>query len=229
MATDLDASHRVCPPLTLNRCYPRTSSQLDHPSVPRNGREQREQEAWQGKTFSISRMARCAAGKGLPSIRRNDAPNTMGRSVCSMLPASPTVAPVPLRMQCQGHGASTKKPRRVSAVLHPLPRPTPAEALLSSLSVPPAHPILWGDWSRSQPRRAWVQWLRRHLVTVKASPGSPPIATPVPLSRAQRAHWRLTWQHRLARNARPPSAPPIEMTIYGLSPAFAQSLGLRSA
>jgi hypothetical protein len=37
----------------------------------------------------------------------------------------------------------------------------------------------------------------------------------------------MTWQQRLARNARPPSAPPVEITVYGLSPVFALALGLR--
>jgi len=135
----------------------------------------------------------------------------------------------PLRIQCQGHGVSTKKPRRVSAVLHPLPKKEPEERPPSCLSVPAPHPILWGDWSRCQPRRAWIEWQRSHLVTVDASPVSPPVLTPSPLSRAQRAHWRMTWQQRLARNARPPSAPPVVITIYGLSPVFAQTLGLRVA
>jgi hypothetical protein len=136
----------------------------------------------------------------------------------------------PLRMHCQGHGTSTKKPRRVSAVLHPLPKMAPEEPPLSCLPVPASHPILWGDWSRCQPRRAWIGWQRSHLVTVQAPPISPPLFTPSsPLSRAQRAHWRLTWQQRLARNARPSTAPPVEITVYGLSPVFAQTLGLRVA
>jgi hypothetical protein len=136
----------------------------------------------------------------------------------------------PLRMHCQGHGTSTKKPRRVSAVLHPLPKMTPEEPPLSCLPVTASHPILWGDWSRCQPRRAWIGWQRSHLVTVQAPPISPPLFTPSsPLSRAQRAHWRLTWQQRLARNARPSTAPPVEITVYGLSPVFAQTLGLRVA
>src|SRR6266851_7784250 len=137
----------------------------------------------------------------------------------------------PFRIPCQGHGTSTKKPRRVSAVLHPQPPPAPEEQPPSSLAAPspPAHPILWGDWSRCQPRRAWICWQRNHLVTVDAPPVSPPVLTPSPLSRAQRAHWRMTWQQRLARNARPPSAPPVVITVYGLSPVFAQALGLRIA
>jgi hypothetical protein len=131
----------------------------------------------------------------------------------------------PLRSSCQGHGTSTKKPRRVSAVLHPLPKRVPEEHPPPCSSAP--HPILWGDWSRSQPRQAWIRWQRSHLVTVEASPVSPPPSTPSPLSRAERAHWRMTWQQRLARNARPPTAPPVEITVSGLSPVFAEVLGLR--
>jgi len=134
----------------------------------------------------------------------------------------------PLRMQCQGHGATTNKPRRVSAVLHPLPQPASEEQPPSCLSAP-AHPVLWGDWSRCQPRRAWIRWQRSHLVTVEVPPVSLPVSMPSPLSRAERAHWRMTWQQRLARNARPPTAPPVEITVYGLSPMFAQILGLRVA
>src|SRR3989441_9049744 len=58
----------------------------------------------------------------------------------------------PMRIQCQGHGTSTKKPRRVSAVLHPLPQPAhPDRPLSPSLHEghpPPCpsapHPLLWG-------------------------------------------------------------------------------------
>src|SRR5260370_10614665 len=42
----------------------------------------------------------------------------------------------PLPLGCQGHGTSTKKPRRVSAVLHPLPRPAPEEQPPASLFAP---------------------------------------------------------------------------------------------
>ncbi len=134
----------------------------------------------------------------------------------------------PLRIHCQGHGTSTQKPRRVSAVLYPLPNEASEDPPLLRLCASGPHPILWGDGSRTQPRRAWRGWLRSHLVLVRVSPLLPPLSTPSsPLSRAQRAHWRLTRQQRLQRNARPSAAPPVEMTIYGLSPEFAQILGLR--
>src|SRR5260370_31013733 len=78
--------------------------------------------------------------------------------------------PCPFRTLCQEHGTSTKKPRRVSAVLHPLPQPVAEEHPPPYLSAP--HPILWGDWSRSQPRRAWIRWQRTHLLTVQPPPVS---------------------------------------------------------
>src|SRR5712692_7295626 len=75
----------------------------------------------------------------------------------------------PLRIHCQGHGISTKKPRRVSAILHPLPPLALQEQPPAGLSTPSPHPILWGDWSRGPPRRAWIGWQRSHLVTVEAA------------------------------------------------------------
>jgi hypothetical protein len=137
----------------------------------------------------------------------------------------------PFRIPCQEHGTSTKHPRRVSAVLHPLPQLAAEEQPPAGLAAPSpaAHPILWGDWSRCQPRRAWIRWQRSHLVSVQAPVVSAPVSTPSPLSRAQRAHWRMTWPQRLARNARPPSAAPVGIMVYGLSTAFAQALGLRVA
>jgi len=43
------------------------------------------------------------------------------------------------------------------------------------------------------------------------------------LTRAERAHWRLSWQQRLARNARPADAARLSATLHGLPVTFAQS------
>jgi len=76
-----------------------------------------------------------------------------------------------------------------------------------------------------------MRLLRSQRVDLLAHPelvGSPP-AKPSLFSRAQRAHWRMSWQERLARNARAPTAPAVIITLFGLPPAFSAFLGLATA
>jgi len=61
--------------------------------------------------------------------------------------------------------------------------------------------------------------------------GAPPmgqqtdaINAPV-MTRATRAHWRLSWDQRLARNARPATARPLTVTIHGLPETFTHIYG----
>jgi hypothetical protein len=120
------------------------------------------------------------------------------------------------REQCQWHGATTTKPRRVSLLLRPLQVG--------------AAPLLWQDWSRRQHRRACRQLVRHQRVEVQFGPGrlsSPPLSPPI-LSRAQRAHYRLTFRERLARNARVPTAGLVKIQLFGVPDAFATFLGLRT-
>jgi len=42
---------------------------------------------------------------------------------------------------------------------------------------------------------------------------------------AERAHWRLSWEQRLARNARLSNAPRLVVTLHGLPATFASSFG----
>jgi hypothetical protein len=135
--------------------------------------------------------------------------------------------PCPRREECQGYGAATKKPRRVSAVLWPLD--TTEEVASLPPPLPTSHPIVWGDWQRCFHRRAVVKLLRHHRVEVElaetALPAQPP---PVRLiSRAERAHYRLSWEQRLACNARSSAAPDVSIKLFGIPEAFATSLGLR--
>ena len=53
-----------------------------------------------------------------------------------------------------------------------------------------------------------------------------PDVSPSPLSRAQRAHYRLSWQERLARNARAPGACQVAIKLFGVPEGFATFLGL---
>ncbi len=122
--------------------------------------------------------------------------------------------PCPLREQCQWNGSATAKPRQVSVLLHPL-RVGPAS-------------LLWRDWSRREHRRACLQLVRHQRIEVNlslpaaASPGTADVI----LSRAQRAHSRLSWAERLARNARPPTADRVTIKLFGVPEGFASLLGL---
>jgi hypothetical protein len=134
----------------------------------------------------------------------------------------------PLRPQCQWHGTSTKKPRRVSAMLHPLLE-TPMLKETPKARLAPC-PILWGDWERRRHRRELVKLLRHQHVDVRCAGTSPSAQSPPvrPLSRAQRAHWRLSWAERLARNAAGAGSPSVSITLFGVPDAFAASLGLQT-
>ncbi len=137
--------------------------------------------------------------------------------------------PCPLRQECQGYGTATKKPRRVSAVLWPegqaASSPSPPSSFLA------AHPILWGDWERRSHRREWVKLLHHQRIDVHLAETVPPPQPPPvrPLSRAERAHWRLSWAERLACNARRSAAPDVSITLFGIPDAFAASLGFQTA
>ena len=124
--------------------------------------------------------------------------------------------PCPLRGQCQWNGGATAKPRQVSVLLHPV--------TVGSASV------LWYDWGRRIHRRACILLLRHQRVEVQVQSRDAPLAiTPAPLSRAERAHTRLSWAQRLARNARPETAGRITIRLFGVPEHFATSLGLAAA
>jgi hypothetical protein len=135
----------------------------------------------------------------------------------------------PMREECQGYGTATRKPRRVSAVLWP--RDKTEEVVVLPPPLPASHPIVWGDWQRCFHRRQVVKLLRHQRVEVElAEMASPTQSPPIRLiSRAERAHYRLSWEQRLARNARRSAAPEVSIKLFGIPDAFATALGLRIA
>jgi hypothetical protein len=137
--------------------------------------------------------------------------------------------PCPRREECQGYGAATKKPRRVSAVLWPLD--TTEEIVALPPPLPASHPILWGDWQRCFHRREVMKLLRHQRVDVELAETAPPALSPPTrlISRTERARWRLSWAERLTRNARPKTAPDVAIKLFGIPDVFATSLGLRIA
>jgi len=142
-----------------------------------------------------------------------------------------------LRAHCQ-ESSSTSKPRRVSAVFWPLsaheeipsaPVLGPPSPLPKPIDTLPTHPVLWGDWPRCQIRRTWLKVVRSETVVVAM--GATPLQEPMTgtkqqvMTRAQRAHWRLSRHERLVRNARPSSAPQLTLTLHGLPATFAHVYG----
>jgi hypothetical protein len=156
---------------------------------------------------------RCPAGQSLSAHeRRREADGSLRVVYAASIRSC---RPCPLREQCQWQGSETRKPRQVSVLLHPL--------------VVGDAPLLWQDWSRRVHRRACMQLLRHQRVEIQVESGdATPSVTLAPLSRAQRIHTRLSWDQRLARNARAPSEVKPTITLFGVPDAFAALLGLRA-
>src|SRR5260370_30550069 len=77
--------------------------------------------------------------------------------------------------------------------------------------------VRWRGWPRGHIRREWLKVIRREPVvfTFEATPAPLPI-TPVAeeiLSRARRAHWRLSGEHRFAHNARSADSTSFSVTL----------------
>src|SRR5438876_41138 len=135
-----------------------------------------------------------------------------------------------LRSQCQ-ESSSSLKPRRVSALLWPLAdTPSACSPPLSELPAPPPLcPVVWRDWPRCQLRRGWLKVIRSETVTFSWEPPQTAEQTAQTsekvLTRAQRAHYRLSWEERLARNALSSHAPSLMVTLHGLPSTFVVAFG----
>jgi hypothetical protein len=76
-------------------------------------------------------------------------------------------------------------------------------------------------------RRGWLKVVRSETVSLESSTQPLSVTTPSEnvLTRARRAHWRLSWAQRLARNARRTDAPRLSITLHGLPATFAHAFG----
>jgi hypothetical protein len=76
-----------------------------------------------------------------------------------------------------------------------------------------------------------MQLLRHQRVEVQREPDITPNrdVSPLPLSRASRAHSRLSWAERLARNARTETSHQVTIQLFGVPEVFATSLGMTTA
>jgi len=215
----LELGHQLEPiPVRTTEFAPALEQQTSSPSPAQGYGPAVEALPWKAGRFSGRDFApqpdgtlRCPAGQ---SLRVHEQRKEADGSLRVVYAASiRSCRPCPLREQCQWQGSATKKPRQVSMLLHPL--------------AVGAAPLLWCDWSRRQPRRACLQ-LHSQRLEVQSEPArsTDSAGTPLPLSRAQRAHYRLSWQERLARNARAPGASQVTIKLFGIPQAFALWLGL---
>jgi len=143
-----------------------------------------------------------------------------------------------LAPECLGRQASGTQPRRVSAVRKRITQPVssqpPDDGAPPTPEPPPEqHELLWGDVSGHRIRHAFATQLRRQRVTITASTDEPcsvpSDGAPRIWTRAERAHRRLSWAARLARNQRAAEAPRYAFMLFGIAVALAAYLGLASA
>ena len=203
--------HQPCHLLHRTRLLPRAM-------LPRRWAYPGKPVASRGKTLLSSPMGHCAVLLTSSYSRMSIAGKPTGGSLRVVYGASiRKCRPCPLREQCQWNGAAIARPRQVSVLLHPL-------------QVGPA-PLLWRDWSRRVHRRACIQLVRhqRMEVSIPPPPAASPTNTEVILSRAQRAHVRLSWETRLDRNASNTAASQVTIKLFGVPEQFAEVIGIKHA
>jgi hypothetical protein len=136
-----------------------------------------------------------------------------------------------LRAQCLRDEPTQVLGRKVSVVVgRPPAPPNPAAAELGAPLTVGTEPLLWRDWERRAGRRAWMGWLRSQQVSITRLSTSPPAqsrGSPI-LSRAERAHRRLSWAKRLSRNAARAQSPQVRIQLCGIPAALAHTVGLAS-
>jgi len=219
----LELGHQVEPtPLRATRFAPPIPSISPHTAPPSGYAPPQVGLPWKADRFSGQDFPLqpdgtrgCPAGQKLVvQERRREADGSLRVVYAARIRRC---RPCPLREQCQWNGGATAKPRQVSILPHPL-------------QVGSA-PLLWHSSRRREHRRACMRLVRHQRLEVSLLPPVTARACTanVILSRAQRAHLWLSWQERLARNARPPTTGPVTIKLFGIPAPFAASLGLATA
>ncbi len=219
----LELGHQLHPdPVRTTEFAPAIPPAPPHTSPPSGYAPPHAGLPWKAGRFSGQDFAlqpdgtlRCPTGQKLSAHERRREADGSLRVVSAASIRS--CRPCPLREQCQWNGGATAKPRQVSVLLHPL--------------VVGSAPLLWRDWSRRLYRRECMQFLRHQRVEVQMDQALAvcPEASSSLLSRAQQAHYRLSWPERLARNARVSTSGQVTIKLFGVPVAFATSLSLATA
>ena len=147
----------------------------------------------------------------------NNAENAMAVCGWSIPPAFATVVRVRKR-----RAVPMERQRNAQTAPGQLVAPSPGGGISSTAAT--------RDWSRRHQRRACLRLHRQRLEIQMESPLSQTIASSSPMiSRAERAHYRSSWDERLARNARDATTERITLTLFGIPTRLATFLGLATA
>ncbi|MDP9373750.1 MAG: hypothetical protein M3Q65_15115, partial [Chloroflexota bacterium] len=189
-----------------------------------------------GHAFAVREdgTLRCPAGTILrPQERRTEADGSIRIVYRAKKEACRTCA---FARECLGPQASGAQPRRVSAVRKRVTQSGGTRAALLHEETTPGecpsnqHELLWLDLPAYRIRREYVTRLRRQTVTIAEGRGDGAAAgvpgAPRTWTRAERAHRRLGWAARLARNRRDAAGAGYTLTVFGIVPTLAAALGL---
>jgi hypothetical protein len=182
-----------------------------------------------------SRMGRCAVRLGGLCMRKSADQSAMVRCGCSTQRGSAIVE----RRRCASSVKNQRPPSKRGGSAPSIGLSLHMRRFQVSPHLPQGtlhlHWLLiqcvFRDWQRRSHRRELVKLLRHQHIDIRLAEPSPPVQSyPVrPLSRAERAHYRLSWKDRLASNARPKAAAVVSITLFGIPNAFAATLGLHIA
>lgn len=187
-----------------------------------------------GDHFTIidDQAVECPAGHRM--TRREFRYNSVGDMQMPFSQKAETCRHCSLRKRCVADGSNLTNGRRISVFRHKLPEPiadasTSVDRLIfkaAARKIPGTQAILWIDIPATQLRREVYRHLQQHNVIIESMQHTIDDRSQVPqlLTRHQRAHRRLSWEHRLKRNQLKSKTVNWSVQLFGISPGLAQFL-----
>jgi hypothetical protein len=178
-------------------------------------------------TLESERSLRCPAGHSMH--RREVRRNGRGDLLLIFSMARRTCLQCPLRERCVANGSAMTNGRRITVIRRKLldnpalpednnPAPTRDISVSRSKAI---HPVVWKDLPAVFLRRDLRQNLRQHQLEFDSMISLAQKQSPFLLNRDRRAHRRISWSERLARNALAPQEQHWKVRLFGISTTLA--------
>lgn len=182
-----------------------------------------------GKDFTVesARSVRCPAGHSM--YRREVRRNGRGDLLLIFSMARRTCLQCPLRERCVANGSAMTNGRRITVIRRKL-LDNPAQPVgnaavptrcISVSHVKAIHSVIWEDLPAVFLRRDLSRNLRQHQFEFDSMIPPAEKQKSFLLSRDQRAHRRISWSERLARNALDPQGQYWRVRLFGISTTLA--------